>query len=160
ERRAAHRAHRLGGPQTGHMILERHVLHYRGRQFRQPTSKMTLTIAGVSLLFCSQNLRSQSLSTVLQLHADATEVGSVTNGSTVTPTITPPGFVGKVVLTGSGSVNFAPAQVGNGTYFLNCCGILNTAYYKFTGATVGNIFNVNQGQISFYLKSRYSFSNR
>ena len=34
------------------------------------------------------------------------------------------------------------------------------AYYKFTGATVGSVFNVNQGQISFYLKSRQSFAQR
>src|SRR5690242_2137441 len=37
---------------------------------------------------------------------------------------------------------------------------MNAAYYKFTGAAVGNIFNINQGQISFYLKSRYSFASR
>ena len=36
----------------------------------------------------------------------------------------------------------------------------NNAYYKFTGATVGNIFNVNQGQITFNLTSRYSFAQR
>jgi hypothetical protein len=36
----------------------------------------------------------------------------------------------------------------------------NNAYYKFTGAAVGNIFNVNEGQITFYLKSRYSFAQR
>src|SRR5260370_14733883 len=36
----------------------------------------------------------------------------------------------------------------------------NNAYYKFTGAAVGSIFNVNQGQISFYLKSRSSFAQR
>ena len=50
----------------------------------------------------------------------------------------------------------APAQNGNGVYFLNCCTNLNTAYYKFTGAGVSSVFNVTQGQISFYLKSRSS----
>jgi hypothetical protein len=33
-------------------------------------------------------------------------------------------------------------------------------FYQFSGTTVGNIFHVNQGQISFYLKSRYSFAQR
>jgi len=97
---------------------------------------------------------------LLQLHADATEVSGLTNGSTVTPGIAPAGFNGAVVVKGTGSANFTPAQVGNGVYFLNCCANTNNAYYKFTGATVGNIFNVNQGQISFYLKSRYSFTQR
>ena len=97
---------------------------------------------------------------LLQLHSDASEVSGVTNGSIVTPAIAPSGFSGKVVITGGGSVNFAPAQSGNGVYFLQCCGNSDNAYYKFTGTTVGSIFNVNQGQISFYLKSRQSFARR
>ncbi len=97
---------------------------------------------------------------LLQLHSDASEVSGVSNGSIVTPAIAPPGFSGKVVVTGGGSVNFAPAQTGNGVYFLKCCDNLTNAYYKFSGATVGSIFNVNQGQISFYLKSRQSFAQR
>ena len=96
---------------------------------------------------------------LLLLHSDASEVSGVTNGSIVTPAIAPSGFTGKVVSNG-GLVNFAAAQTGNGVYFQNCCVNTNNAYYKFTGATVGNIFNVNQGQITFYLKSRYSFAQR
>ena len=97
---------------------------------------------------------------LLQLHSDASEVSGVTNGSIVTPAIAPAGFTGKVVVTPGGSVNFAPAQPGNGVYFLQCCGNSANAYYKFSGTTVGSIFNVNQGQISFYLKSRQSFAQR
>ncbi len=97
---------------------------------------------------------------ILQLHSDASEVSGVTNGSIVTPAIAPAGFSGKVVVTGGGSVNFAPAQAGNGVYFLKCCDNSANAYYKFPGATVGSVFNVNQGQISFYLKSRQSFAQR
>ncbi len=98
--------------------------------------------------------------TLLQIHADASEVSGVTNGSTVTPGTAPAGFTGIVVAHGSGSVNFAPAEVGNGVYFLNCCSNTNNAYYQFTGSTIGNIFNAGQGQISFYLESRYSFAQR
>jgi hypothetical protein len=57
-------------------------------------------------------------------------------------------------------VNFAPAQIGNGVYFLNCCSNTNNAFYKFTGSSLGSIFNVGQGQITFYLKSRYTFAQR
>src|SRR4029077_2414375 len=88
------------------------------------------------------------------------EVSGVTNGSTVTPSIAPAGFTGTVVVKGLGSVNFAPAQAGNGVFFQNCCANTNIVYYKFTGATGGNVFNVNQGQVSFYLKSQYSFTQR
>jgi hypothetical protein len=97
---------------------------------------------------------------LLQLNADATELTALTNGTPVIPSVAPAGFTGTVVVNGSGSVNFAPAEAGNGVYFRNCCGNTNNAYYKFTGASVGDIFSVNQGQISFYLKSRYSFAQR
>ncbi len=94
---------------------------------------------------------------LLQIRGDVTEVTAVKNGSTVTPTWAPPGLSGKVVVNGAGSVNFVP---GSGVYFLNCCSNTNNAYYKFTGPTVGTIFNIPQGQISFTLKSRYSFAQR
>ena len=59
---------------------------------------------------------------LLQMHLDQTEVsGGVTNGSAVTPSIAPAGFTGAVVANGTGSVNFAAAETGNGVYFLNCC---------------------------------------
>src|SRR4029077_13962902 len=54
-----------------------------------------------------------SFSPLFQLHADATEVSGVTNGSTITPAVSPSGFAGTVSVTGTGSVNYAPAQSGN-----------------------------------------------
>ena len=96
----------------------------------------------------------------LALNLDSVEVSGKTNGSAVTPAMAPAGFTGSVVVNGGGSVNFAPVQSGNGVYFLNCCSNTNNSYYKFTGAMVGSIFNVSQGQISFYLQSRYSFAQR
>ena len=50
----------------------------------------------------------------------------------MTPSIAPAGFTGAVVANGTGSVNFAAAETGNGVYFLNCCVNANNAYYKFT----------------------------
>jgi hypothetical protein len=93
---------------------------------------------------------------LLQIHGDATEV----TGATITPSIAPSGLTGKVVVNSGGSVNYASAESGNGVYFQNCCGNTNNAYYHFTGPGVGTAFNVNQGQITFYLKSQYSFANR
>ena len=98
--------------------------------------------------------------TLLQIQGNATEVSGVTNGSVVTPNVTPGGFTGTVVVNGTGSANFTPAQSGNGVYFLNCCSNSGNAYYKFTGTTIGNIFNLSQGQVTFNLQSRYSFAQR
>jgi chitodextrinase len=120
----------------------------------------TATSAGVSVTVSNTAAPVNTTPPLLLLHADATEVSGVTNGSKVTPTIGPSGFTGTVSANGAGSVNFASAATANGVYFLNCCANTNNAYYKFTGAAVGNIFNTNQGQISFYLKSRYSFALR
>jgi hypothetical protein len=97
---------------------------------------------------------------LFQLHSDATEISGLTNGSIVTPAVAPAGFAGNVVINSGGSVNFAPAQEGNGVYFLNCCDTSANAYYKFPGSAVGSVFNMSQGQISFYLKSRQSFAQR
>ena len=94
------------------------------------------------------------------LHSDATEVSGLTNGSIVTPAAGPAGFSGSVVVNTDGSINFAPAQAGDGVYFQQCCGNTANAYYKFTGAAVGSIFNLNQGQVTFYLKSRQSYAQR
>ena len=58
---------------------------------------------------------------LFQLHSDASEVSGLTNGSIVTAAA-PPGISGTVVVNPGGSVNFAPAQSGNGVYFLQCCG--------------------------------------
>lgn len=105
-------------------------------------------------------LSSSGAPVVFQLHSDASEVSGTTNGSIVTPAVTPAGFTGKVVVTSGGSINFAPGSTGNGVYFLKCCANTTNAYYKFTGQPIGNIFNMDGGQISFYLTSRYSFAQR
>ena len=93
------------------------------------------------------------------MQMDRAEVSGVTSGSVVTPSIGPAGFTGAVVSNGTGSVNFTRRR--------RKWGLLpellrehNNAYYKFTGSTIGNIFNVNQGQITFNLTSRYSFAQR
>jgi len=79
----------------------------------------------------------------------------------ITPAVAPPGFKGTVVVKGSGSVNFAPGgHSGNGVFFLACCSNSNNAYYQFSGAGVGSLFDVNQGEVVFYLTSRYSFAQR
>jgi len=102
----------------------------------------------------------QPTDVLLELRLNRSEVSGSKNGSAVTPTIKPSGFKGTVVAKGSGSVNYVSAESGNGVYFLGCCGNSNNAYYQFSGATVGNIFNMSQGKVSFALQSRYSFAQR
>jgi hypothetical protein len=125
----------------------------------QALSRNSSGLLGVSGDFTFTTAASQ-LSPLFLLRADASEVSGLTNGSTITPSVAPSGLSGNVIVTGSGSVNYTPSQTGNGVYFLNCCSNTNRAYYKFTGQAVGNVFNASQGQVTFYLKSRYSFAQR
>jgi trimeric autotransporter adhesin len=88
------------------------------------------------------------------------ETSGTTNGASVTPSASLPQLTGNVVVNGAGSVNFTPARAGVGVFFENCCANTDNAYYKFTGASVGSIFNAAQGEVSFYLTSRYTFAQR
>jgi hypothetical protein len=121
---------------------------------------LTATLSGKSQSCAITITPPASAPAMLQINGDVSEVSGVKNGSVVTPVMAPSGFTGKVVVNGSGSANFMPAQAENGVYFLNCCVNTNNAYYKFTGTTVGNIFNNYAGQVSFDLTSRYSFTQR
>jgi hypothetical protein len=96
----------------------------------------------------------------LQIQGDPSELSGSSNGAIITPKTGPRGFVGQLVIAGNGAVNFAPVEAGNGVSFRYCCSNTNTAHYKFKGVGLGDIFSVDRGQISFYLKSSYSFAQR
>ena len=98
------------------------------------------------------------LQSVFEINGSSSEAASTTNGSVVTPTLTPSGFTGSVVNTG-GSVNFTSGQ-NSGVYFLNCCSNSSNAYYQFTGSQIGSVFNIGGGQLSFILTSRQSWAQR
>lgn len=93
---------------------------------------------------------------LLHISGARSEASGTATGAIVTPAAAPAGFTGNIV-NNNGSVNFAPS---GGVYFLNCCDPTGNAYYKFTGTPVGNIFDVNRGQISFHLTSRRSLAQR
>ncbi len=95
--------------------------------------------------------------TLLSIQGDATELQGSTQGYAIYPAFAPASLTGKVVANGNGSVNLV---IGSGVYFLNCCANTNNAYYQFTGAGVGSIFNISQGQVAFHLTSNYSFAQR
>lgn len=96
----------------------------------------------------------------LQIQGSPSEISGWSNGATVTPFVQPAGFAGQLVTTGSGQATFARASSTDGVSFLNCCANTNNAYYSFKGVQLGSLFNLNSGQISFSLKSSYSFAQR
>ncbi|HUI77446.1 MAG TPA: Ig domain-containing protein [Bryobacteraceae bacterium] len=116
-----------------------------------------LTSGGYNVLDDTIGNFSVASPALLLIHSTSSEVTGTTNGSVVTPSTAPSSLPGKVVVNGSGSVNFV---AGSGVYFLNCCANTNNAYFKFTGAALAGVFGIPQGQISFTLKSRYTFAQR
>jgi len=69
--------------------------------------------------------------------------------------------MGTLVKLGNGSVQFTPTNFGNGVKFLPG-GQQNgdAAFYKYTGSQIGNIFDMNNGEISFKLTSNTSAAQR
>jgi hypothetical protein len=98
------------------------------------------------LLFLAASCYAQ---TSFQLHGTAAELSS----GVVTPAIGP---TGQAVVNGTGSITFDAAGVSFG----KCCTSTNNAYYKFTGAQLGNIVNASAGQVTVVLTSRYTFAQR
>ncbi len=125
-----------------------------------PTNSNTFTVSYTFTNTPTLSVTFAPLPIKISIKGETSEITGTTNGSIVNPSVGP---VGTLVVNGTGSVNFAPAQVGDGVYFTqggqqNS----NTAYYKWTGAQIGDIFNFNMdpGEINFYLKSNYSFAQR
>jgi len=89
---------------------------------------------------------------LLQLQLDATEVSGVGGDERVGGDAQHRS--GRVHGHGGGEQRrigeFHGAQTGQTECISKLLHESNNAYYKFTGATIGNIFNVNQGQIKFY----------
>jgi hypothetical protein len=83
------------------------------------------------------------------------------NRARVAPSVAPPDLTGTIVTAGSGAVLFKPARIGNGVAF---SGVgtqnQNAAYFRFTGSGIEKLFKNGKGEISFYLKSAYTFAER
>jgi hypothetical protein len=113
---------------------------------------------GLSFFLSSIIFTNAASTETFYIAGEQTEVSGLVNNAVVTPTIGPSGtLVVKVIVT----ITFAPVQVGQGvTFGIGGQQNGNTAFYGFSGTQVGNIFNANQGEISFYLKSKYTFAER
>jgi hypothetical protein len=122
------------------------------------TVAVTATLNGV---FATSTLTVQPPSSMaaFSLRGVGSELSSLQNGATVTPTAAPSGLSAKVVVRGAGSVTYAPLANGDGLAF-NGTTNANTAFLAFSGAPIGSLFNSAQGDLTFSLQSKYSFSER
>ena len=98
------------------------------------------------------------LNKTFELRGSNSELTGTSDGSVVTPSVGPKGVV-KV--RGQGSVNFSSTSSGNGVYFeKGNTQNDNTAFYLFRGSDVVNLVDYAAGEISFTLKSRYTYNER
>jgi hypothetical protein len=117
-----------------------------------------LVVAAILLSVMEAHFAHAATTEVFHLTGESSEISGSTNGSVVTPALGP---VGTLSVKGLGSITFPPVRSGSGVSF--AAGgqqNTNTAFYRFTGSGVANLFNSDQGELSFYLKSKYSFAER
>jgi hypothetical protein len=100
------------------------------------------------------------LNTVFRIAGEPTELSGTADGAVVTPSTTPAGVTGRLRVSAPGAVRFAPATVGNGVFFQNCCSHVGSAHYRFLGTGLGSIFNSNEGEVSFSLTSTRTWAQR
>ena len=128
---------------------------------RSASLTITDSAAGSPQIVTLTGTGQAAVSSTFYLHGNDSEILGTTNGSSVVPTNAPTGVSGSVVVRGTGSVAFSPVVNGNGVGFgPGGAQNTNTAFLSFSGAQVGSVFNVNQGDLTFYVKSSYSFAQR
>ena len=95
------------------------------------------------------------------LNGNNTDVPTLHNGAAVSPAYIPSGLSGQVVVRGSGSVAYAPLPNGDGLSFAQSGDQnTNTGFLAFSGSAVSSLFNISQGDLSFFVKSNFSFASR
>jgi hypothetical protein len=126
------------------------------------TQTVTLTARlNGSSLSCNLLLQMPVIVPAFSFRGVNSEFARLSNGAALFPTVAPAGLSGNVVVRGSGSVSFAPVSNGDGVTFRQGGGQnTSTGFLAFAGAPVSSLFNVLQGDITFYLKSNYSYAER
>ena len=95
-----------------------------------------------------------------QLRGNNQELSVLANGASVHPSVTPPGWEGALTIRGGGYVSIEPVWgIGGLAFRGNGAQNWNTSFINFTGSNFGAVFN-NASEISFFLKSAYSFTER
>jgi hypothetical protein len=88
------------------------------------------------------------------------EVGSLTNGASVAPSVCPAGWAGSLAVKGHGYVAFAPVTGSDGVSFhQSSAANADVSFINFGGTGFGPVFGAAT-EISFMLKSSYSFAER
>jgi hypothetical protein len=127
------------------------------------TSNQTSVItASLNSISAQVTLTAQSATgPTFYLRGTNAEISGTANGSSVVPTNAPGGLTGSLVVRGTGSIMYSPVVNGDGVAFEGVSNPnSNTAFLSFSGAPVGSVFNPNQGDLTFYVKSSYTFAQR
>jgi hypothetical protein len=97
---------------------------------------------------------------LFHLKCQLSELSGTTNGATLTPTLTEGPATGTLIKLGTGAIAFEEVRDGTGVKFTpGGQQQTNTAFYKFLGADIGNLFKA-YGEISFDIKSARNYADR
>ncbi|HEU0114927.1 MAG TPA: hypothetical protein VFQ80_09625, partial [Thermomicrobiales bacterium] len=124
------------------------------------TVTVSASLNGVSAAF-NVSVQPAGTTPAFSFKGAAAEAPSLANGASVTATTAPAGLTGKVVVRGAGAAAYSPLPHGDGLSFTKGgAQNSNTALIAFSGAPVSALFNLQQGDLAFYVKSRHSFADR
>ncbi len=132
----------------------------------QATASETVSVLESVTISASVQGSSQSTVEVIDptpkfyFRGNAQEVGVLTNGAAVPPSVSPAGWLGSLTVRGAGYIAFAPVIGGDGVSF-HQSGAQNTdvSFINFGGNGFDQVFDT-ASEISFLLKSSYSFAER
>jgi hypothetical protein len=95
------------------------------------------------------------------LKGNNVELSLLANGAIVVPSVAPSGWQGTLSVWGTGYTAFDPFSLGSDGMSFHTGGgqNANTSFVNFTGTPVGQVFQ-NSSEVSFLLKSAYSFTER
>jgi hypothetical protein len=94
------------------------------------------------------------------LRGNTTEISSLANGAPVYPTAVPATLVGRLGVRGNGYISFGSVVGSSGIEFrAGGSQTTNTSFINFVGQDLGTFFDA-QGEVSFFLKSAYTFAER
>jgi hypothetical protein len=132
----------------------------------QATASATASV--LESLTVSASLQGSSKSTVETLdpspkfyfRGNNQEVSLLTNGAVVAPSVGATGLLGSLSVLGAGYMSFAPVTGGDGVSFAQSSAQnTNASFINFGGTGFASVFNTAT-EISFLLKSSYSFAER
>jgi hypothetical protein len=136
-----------------------------GFTFQATASDTVSVLESVTLSASVQGSSKSTVETIdptpkFYFRGNTEEIGNLKNGAAVPPSVCPAGWLGSLTVRGAGYLAFVPATGGDGVAFhQSSAQNTDVAFVNFGGSGFEQVFDT-ASEISFLLKSSYSFAER